>query len=219
MTEKEVYSLSDATKKYYGGDHLPVNILTAAQPDEISEGTYSEYTKYVYRTAQLLAQEFDNINVERHDVYRNNFFKPYAESAAHEDRPHLSHRRERHGIPRNADRFVLHLRRQHQNIGATTENKLCVRNLSGHGFRYADRLFSRRGHGETSGESVAIHTCSPTRALMSGKSTFRRGHPRRLPYNHRRRAAVRLHRTRGGIGERERGSQSSTPSSTATAAS
>ena len=70
MTEKEVYSLSDATKKYMEEITSPVNIYFAAQPDEISEGTYSEYTKYVYRTAQLLAHEFDKINVECHDVYR-----------------------------------------------------------------------------------------------------------------------------------------------------
>ena len=54
MTEKEVYSLSDATKKYMEEITSPVNIYFAAQPDEISEGTYSEYTKYVYRTAQLI---------------------------------------------------------------------------------------------------------------------------------------------------------------------
>ena len=159
MTEKEVYSLSDATKKYMEEITSPVNIYFAAQPDEISEGTYSEYTKYVYRTAQLLAQEFDNINVECHDVYREyNFFKPYAESAATKIAPTSV-------IVESGTEFRVMLidsffifDDNYQNIwGYTGENKLVSAIYQVTASDMPIVCFTK-GHGETSGEKRAIHT-------------------------------------------------------------
>ena len=159
MTEKEVYSLSDATKKYMEEITSPVNIYFAAQPDEISEGTYSEYTKYVYRTAQLLAQEFDNINVECHDVYREyNFFKPYAESAATKIAPTSV-------IVESGTEFRVMLidsffifDDNYQNIwGYNGENKLVSAIYQVTASDMPIVCFTK-GHGETSGEKRAIHT-------------------------------------------------------------
>lgn len=83
MTKSEIYTLSDATIEYLSGVDSEINIYFACEPDELSEGTYSEYTKYVYQTALLLADRFDNINVECHDVIREyDFFKPYRDTAA-----------------------------------------------------------------------------------------------------------------------------------------
>lgn len=83
MTKEEVFTLSDATVEYLSTVTAPINIYFAADPDELLEGTYSVYTNFVYRTALLLAERFDNINVECHDVrVEYNFFKPYATTAA-----------------------------------------------------------------------------------------------------------------------------------------
>lgn len=83
MTSEQVFSLSEEAKGYLSSVDAPISIYFACEPDELTEGTYSQYTKYVYRTALLLEDEFDNIKVECHDVTREyNFFKPYFDSAA-----------------------------------------------------------------------------------------------------------------------------------------
>lgn len=148
-----------ATKKYMEEITSPSTSISRRSPDEISEGTYSEYTKYVYRTAQLLAQEFDNINVECHDVYREyNFFKPYAESAATKIAPTSV-------IVESGTEFRVMLidsffifDDNYQNIwGYNGENKLVSAIYQVTASDMPIVCFTK-GHGETSGEKRAIHT-------------------------------------------------------------
>lgn len=83
MTKAEVFSLSDATVSYLSEVDEQINIYFAADADELENGDYSTYTKYVYQTALLLEEKFPNINVECHDVIREyDFFKPYRDTAA-----------------------------------------------------------------------------------------------------------------------------------------
>ncbi len=83
MTEKEVFSLSEATKVLISDVDAPINIYFASEPDELMEGTYSTYMKYIYTTALQLAAEFPNVNVECRDVVKNRaFFEPFRTTAA-----------------------------------------------------------------------------------------------------------------------------------------
>ena len=83
MTGSEVFSLSDDAIAYLDQVSAPIDIYFAADEDMLINGTYSEYTRFVYQTARLMADRYDNINVECHNVYKEyDFFKPYADTAA-----------------------------------------------------------------------------------------------------------------------------------------
>ncbi len=83
MTEKEVFTLSEAAKTLLADVDDPVNIYFASEPDELMEGTYSPYMKYIYTTALQIANEFDNVHVECKDVIKHRaFFEPFRTTAA-----------------------------------------------------------------------------------------------------------------------------------------
>lgn len=83
MTKEEVFTLSEAAKNLLADVDAPVNIYFASEPDELMEGTYSPYMKYIYTTALQLQNEFDNINVECKDVVKHRaFFEPFRTTAA-----------------------------------------------------------------------------------------------------------------------------------------
>ncbi len=83
MTAEEVFTLSEATKDLLSDVDDEVNIYFASEPDELMEGTYSPYMKYIYTTALQLQNEFDNIHVDCKDVVKHRaFFEPYRTTAA-----------------------------------------------------------------------------------------------------------------------------------------
>ncbi len=83
MTKEEVFTLSEAAKDLLADVDDPVNIYFASEPDELMEGTYSPYMKYIYTTALQLQNEFENINVECKDVVKHRaFFEPFRTTAA-----------------------------------------------------------------------------------------------------------------------------------------
>ena len=83
MTSASVFSLSDDAIAYLDTVDAPIDIYFATEEDKLMDGTYNEYTRYVYQTARLMAERYDNINVECHNVYKEyDFFKPYASTLA-----------------------------------------------------------------------------------------------------------------------------------------
>ncbi len=83
MTESEVFSLSDEAIELLDNVDAPIDIYFACSEDKLLDGSYSEYTRYVYQTARLMADRYPNINVECHNVYKEyDFFKPYVNTAA-----------------------------------------------------------------------------------------------------------------------------------------
>ena len=55
MTAEEVFTLSEAAKELLSDVDDEVNIYFASEPDELMEGTYSPYMKYIYTTALQLS--------------------------------------------------------------------------------------------------------------------------------------------------------------------
>ncbi len=81
MTESELFTLSDAMVEMLADVDDEIKIIFCADPDELMADT--TYMQYIFRTAENLEAEFDNITVEHHDVIREyNFFKKYADTAA-----------------------------------------------------------------------------------------------------------------------------------------
>ena len=83
MTEEKVYSLSDDARAIMSDITEPVNIYFASDPDVLMGGSYSAYTRYVYKTALQLRDEFPNVNVECVDVRKNPaFFRDFYNTTA-----------------------------------------------------------------------------------------------------------------------------------------
>lgn len=81
MTESELFTLSDAMIESIKDVESDVRIIFCSDPDELMADT--EYMQFVYKTAENLAAEFDNITLECHDVIKEyDFFKKYADTAA-----------------------------------------------------------------------------------------------------------------------------------------
>lgn len=81
MTESELFTLSDAMIEMLADVDDEVKIIFCADPDELMGDT--TYMQYIFKTAENLEAEFDNITVEHHDVIKEyNFFKKYADTAA-----------------------------------------------------------------------------------------------------------------------------------------
>ncbi len=81
MTSSDLFSLSDEMIAMLGDVDEDVKIIFCADPDELMAD--KTYMQYIYKTAQNLSAEFDNISVEYHDVIREyDFFKRYADTAA-----------------------------------------------------------------------------------------------------------------------------------------
>ena len=82
MTKSDLFTLSDALIEMLSDTNEEVKIIFCADPDELMSDS-TTYMRYIYKTAQLLEAEFDNITVECHDVIKEyNFFKKYADTAA-----------------------------------------------------------------------------------------------------------------------------------------
>lgn len=83
MTKERVYSLSDEAKSIMSDITEPVNIYFASEPDVLMGGPYSAYTRYVYKSALELHDEFPNVNVECVDVRKNPaFFRDFYNTTA-----------------------------------------------------------------------------------------------------------------------------------------
>lgn len=83
MTEEELFTLSDATKELMSDVDDEINIYFAMEPDELMEGNYNTFMKYIYQTALQLEEAFPNIHVECKDVVKERaFFEPFRETAA-----------------------------------------------------------------------------------------------------------------------------------------
>lgn len=81
MTNSNLFTLSEEIKTMVSGVEAEVKIMFCADPDELMED--AEYLQYVFKTAENLAAEFDNIKIEYHDVVKEyNFFKKYAETTS-----------------------------------------------------------------------------------------------------------------------------------------
>lgn len=81
MTSSELFTLSDEMIDMLKDVDEDVKIIFCADPDELMAD--KTYMQYIYKTAENLAAEFDNITVENHDVIKEyNFFKKYADTAA-----------------------------------------------------------------------------------------------------------------------------------------
>ncbi len=81
MTDSDLFSLSDEFKEMLKDTKEDVKIIFCADPDELMADT--TYMQYIYKTAENLAAEYDNITLECHDVIKEyNFFKRYADTAA-----------------------------------------------------------------------------------------------------------------------------------------
>ncbi len=81
MTSSDLFTLSDAMKDMLRDTKEEVKIIFCADPDELMADT--QYMQYIYKTAENLATEFDNITVECHDVIKEyNFFKQYKDTEA-----------------------------------------------------------------------------------------------------------------------------------------
>ena len=81
MTDSELFTLSDAMKDTIKDVESDIKIIFCSDPDELMAD--STYMQFIYRTAENLAAEFDNITVECHDVIKEyNFFKKYADTTA-----------------------------------------------------------------------------------------------------------------------------------------
>lgn len=82
MTDKQLFTLSEASYDIMSDVTNEVNIYFASEPDELMSGQYSSYTRYIYTTALQLEEAFDNINVECVDVLKNpEFFREFYNTA------------------------------------------------------------------------------------------------------------------------------------------
>jgi len=83
MTKEEVFTLSDAAKEFLSDVDEEVNIYFTSEPDELMNGKYSSWMKYIYNTALQLEAEFENIHVTCKDIIKHRaFFEPYRTTAA-----------------------------------------------------------------------------------------------------------------------------------------
>lgn len=81
MTSSDLFTLSDAMKDMLRDTDNEVKIIFCADPDELMADT--QYMQYIYKTAENLEAEFDNITVECHDVIKEyNFFKQFKDTEA-----------------------------------------------------------------------------------------------------------------------------------------
>ena len=81
MTSSDLFTLSQPMKDMLKDVENDVKIIFCADPDELMAD--KTYMQFIYRTAENLAAEFDNITVECHDVIKEyNYFKKYADTAA-----------------------------------------------------------------------------------------------------------------------------------------
>ena len=82
MTDKQLFTLSEASYDIMSDVTNEVNIYFASEPDVLMAGTNSTYTRYIYTTALQLAEAFDNVHVECVDVLKNpEFFREFYNTA------------------------------------------------------------------------------------------------------------------------------------------
>lgn len=78
MTDELLFSLSDNAKTVLSDVNSEVNIYFAEDEDTLRTGNQSSYMNYIYTTALQLQEAFPNINVECHDIIKENvFFEKY----------------------------------------------------------------------------------------------------------------------------------------------
>ncbi len=83
MTEEKVYSLSDAAKEIMSDVTQEVYIHFASEPDELRNGTNAAMTRYIYNTALLLEDEFENVHVDAVSVVKNpSYFRQWYTTTA-----------------------------------------------------------------------------------------------------------------------------------------
>ncbi len=78
MTEEMLFSLSDEAKTILSDVTAEVNIYFAEDEDQLKTGSESSYMNYIYTTALQIREAFPNVNVECHDIIKENtFFEEY----------------------------------------------------------------------------------------------------------------------------------------------